>query len=85
MYAEFRGRQVLGFLNDLAQSPRVKIIWVNQDIHQQSMELLGKRLDKGYSLCDAVSFILMREHRITEALTTDRHFVQEGFVRLLDP
>ncbi len=76
---------MLGFLIDLAQSPRVKIIWVNQDIHQQGMELLGNRLDKGYSLCDAVSFILMREHRITEALTTDRHFVQEGFVRLLDP
>jgi uncharacterized protein len=49
------------------------------------MELLGNRLDKNYSLCDAVSFILMREHRINEALTTDKHFVQEGFVRLLDP
>jgi predicted nucleic acid-binding protein len=76
---------VLGFLNDLAKSPRVTVIWVNQDIHQQGMELLGNRLDKGYSLCDAVSFVLMREHQITEALTTDRHFVQEGFVRLLDP
>jgi predicted nucleic acid-binding protein len=25
----------------------------------------------------------MREHRINEALTTDKHFAQEGFVRLL--
>ena len=41
--------------------------------------------DKTYSLCDAVSFLLMRERGITEALTTDRHFEQEGFVRLLQP
>jgi predicted nucleic acid-binding protein len=34
---------------------------------------------------DAVSFVLMRERQILEALTTDKHFVQEGFVRLLDP
>ena len=49
------------------------------------MDLLHKRLDKSYSLCDAVSFVLMRERRILEALTTDKHFVQEGFTRLLEP
>ncbi|WP_289501249.1 hypothetical protein [Gloeocapsopsis sp. IPPAS B-1203] len=41
------------------------------------------RQDKTYSLSDAVSFVLMRQHGITEALTIDRHFEQEGFVRLL--
>lgn len=49
------------------------------------MRFLQGRLDKSYSLCDAVSFLLMREGAITEALTTDRHFDQEGFVRLLKP
>ena len=38
-----------------------------------------------YSLCDAVSFVLMQHYGITEALTTDHHFEQEGFVRLLEP
>ncbi len=42
-------------------------------------------MDKTYSLCDAVSFVLMRLEGITEALTTDHHFEQEGFVRLLKP
>jgi len=36
-----------------------------------------------HSLCDAVSFILMRQCRIHIALTTDRHFEQEGIRRLL--
>ena len=39
--------------------------------------------DKTYSLCDAVSFVLMRGRGMTDALTTDRHFEQEGFRRLL--
>jgi uncharacterized protein len=47
------------------------------------MDLLERRPDKSYSLCDAVSFILMRRRGITEALTTDRHFEQEGLRRLL--
>ena len=43
------------------------------------------RQDKTYSMCDSVSFVLMRQRGITEALTTDRHFEQEGFTRLLQP
>jgi predicted nucleic acid-binding protein len=41
------------------------------------------RQDKSYSLWDAVSFVLMCQRGVTEALTTDRHFEQEGFVKLL--
>jgi predicted nucleic acid-binding protein len=47
------------------------------------MDLLLARHDKTYSLCDAVSFVVMRQHHLAEALTTDHHFEQEGFQRLL--
>lgn len=77
--------EVLGFLTNLILVPRVTVVWVDQALHQRAMTLLHNRLDKDYSLCDAVSFILMREHRINEALTTDKHFAQEGFIRLLTP
>lgn len=43
----------------------------------------GGATGQGYSLCDGLSFCLMRERGLTEALTTDRHFDQEGVVRLL--
>ncbi len=75
----------LKILRDLAGAPRVEIAWVDERLHEAAMALLEARLDKDYSLCDAVSFVLMRERQINEALTTDKHFVQEGFVRLLDP
>lgn len=52
-------------------------------LHREAMALLLARPDKTYSLCDAVSFILMRKGKLVEALTTDHHFEQEGFRRLL--
>ncbi len=78
-------QNVLAFSEEILFDETVEIVWVNRQQHSQAVELLQQRLDKTYSLCDAVSFILMRERRINEALTTDKHFVQEGFVRLLDP
>jgi predicted nucleic acid-binding protein len=55
---------------------------VEKALHQAALALLHARLDKTYSLCDAISFLLMRGRGLSEALTTDRHFEQEGFVRL---
>ncbi len=78
-------KKTLSFLRSLLANPLVEIIWTNQDYYYQAITLLEARLDKTYSLCDATSFVLMREHRIIEALTTDKHFEQEGFIRLLQP
>jgi predicted nucleic acid-binding protein len=58
-------------------------MWVGQKDHWSAMDLLRARPDKNYSLCDAMSFLAMGQHGITEALTTDHHFEQEGFKRLL--
>lgn len=75
----------IAFVVDLLDSREVEVIWVNEVLHRQGLELLQARPDKAYSLCDSVSFLLMRQRGLTEALTTDRHFEQEGFVRLLKP
>ncbi|QDU31240.1 PIN domain protein [Anatilimnocola aggregata] len=76
--------KTLEFVDDIVYDLDVEIVWVDKDLHQRGMALLQSRLDKNYSLCDAISFVLMREKRIEDALTTDRHFEQEGFRRLLD-
>lgn len=43
------------------------------------LELYRERLDKGYSLTDCISTQIMRREKLTEVLTSDRHFEQEGF------
>ncbi len=73
----------LFFLKNLVLLPRLELVWIDEATHQKAMTLIENRLDKSYSLCDAVSFVLMRERHINESLSTDRHFEQEGFIRLL--
>jgi predicted nucleic acid-binding protein len=73
----------LDFCTRLLAHPRLEIVWVEQAIHQDALELLRHRIDKSYSLCDAVSFVLMKRYGIQDALTTDHHFEQEGFIRKL--
>ena len=73
----------LTYMVDLLQNPDIETIWVDEHLHHAAMDLLLARQDKAYSLCDAVSFVLMRQRRIQEALTTDHHFEQEGFRCLL--
>ena len=64
-------------------SPLIDKVWTTESHYIEALTLFKSRQDKSYSLCDAVSFMLMREHGLDKALTTDRHFEQEGFVRLL--
>ena len=73
------------FAADLLDDTEIELVWVGESLHRFALSLLQSRLDKTYSHCDAVSFVLMRLEGITEALTTDHHFEQEGFVRLLKP
>lgn len=75
--------EVLEFVVDLVAAPDIETAWVDEVLHHEAMALLKARPDKTYSLCDAVSFVLMRRQGIQEALSTDRHFEQEGFRKLL--
>lgn len=75
----------LDFSERLVNDGEIEMVWIDELLHRDAINLLRARPDKTYSLCDAVSFVIMRERDITEALTTDRHFEQEGLVRLLVP
>jgi uncharacterized protein len=45
----------------------------------EGLALYKARPDKGYSLTDCISMQAMRREGITDVLTNDRHFEQEGF------
>ena len=81
----FHRVRALDLVAALQDDPTVEIAWTGPAEQKAAIALLRARLDKSYSLCDALSFLLMRERSITDALTTDHHFEQEGFIRLLKP
>ena len=76
-------RLFLDMYRDLADDHRVTIVPPSQDLFEQAIEFYAQRSDKEWSLTDCISFIVMREHRLTDALTADHHFEQAGFTILL--
>ena len=67
----------------LTDTQSVEIVPQTQDQFDEAAALYSSRPDKGWSLTDCASFILMERLNIPEALAHDRDFEQAGFVALL--
>jgi len=76
---------IISAVAGLRSSPKIEIVHIDQMRGEQAWNLLSARPDKLWSLVDCASFVIMQELGITEALTTDHHFEQAGFIRLLKP
>ena len=62
---------------------RFVVVSAATDLLKEGMSLYGQRPDMEWGITDCVSFLVMRQHALTEALTADRHFEQAGFRALL--
>jgi predicted nucleic acid-binding protein len=62
-----------------------EIIPPDKDLFDRGLDLYARRTDKGWSLTDCISFVVMTDRGLTEALTGDHHFEQAGFRALLGP
>ena len=76
-------RLVPQFIRDLEQDPKVRIIRAGSELFQRGLRLYDERPDKEWSLTDCISFVVMKDENIRDALTGDQHFEQAGFVALL--
>jgi predicted nucleic acid-binding protein len=79
----FPRTSIVAFLDDLKSSPYIEVVHVDAVLDEEAWQLLKSRQDKDWSLVDCASFTIMTRRGITEASTTDHHFEQAGFVRLL--
>jgi uncharacterized protein len=70
-------------IQNMVDNETVQIIPQTTASFRDGLSLYRARLDKGYSLTDCVSMQTMRSEGITDALTNDAHFEQEGFRALL--
>ncbi len=70
-------------IDGLRADPNVEIVSLDGRLFNAAYRLFQERPDKEWSLTDCVSFIVMREQRIFQALAADDHFAQAGFVPLL--
>lgn len=57
----------------------VRVILQTHDSFSAGLAFYRARADKGYSLTDCISMQVMRREGLTDVLTSDRHFEQQGF------
>jgi predicted nucleic acid-binding protein len=66
----------------LRANPAVELI-PGDDRLESGLDLYARHPDESWSLTDCISFVVMTERGIIEALTGDHHFEQAGFRALL--
>lgn len=70
-------------LSSLESDPKLRIVSMSPELYATAFELFKNRSDKEWGMIDCVSFVVMKELGLTEALTSDEHLEQAGFVALL--
>ena len=71
------------FAADLASAAQIRIIAASDEWFRRGVDFYRARPDKKWSLTDCLSFEVMRELGVREALTSDQHFTQAGYRALL--
>jgi len=71
-------------LTAIEEDVKIEIVSLSEELYNRGWLLYQERQDKEWSLTDCISFVIMQERGLTEALTTDKHFQQAGFIVLLD-
>jgi predicted nucleic acid-binding protein len=66
-------------LASLEMDESVVITPLSDELYEKALNLFVKRPDKEWGMTDCISFVVMQERGISEALTTDAHFQQAGF------
>jgi len=75
--------EAVRLLGAMEAHSQTEIVPLTEDLYRRALHLYSERPDKNWGLTDCISFVIMRERGITEALTADEHFEQAGFRALL--
>jgi uncharacterized protein len=70
-------------LASLETDPSIEVVMLTNSLYRSAFNLFKQRTDKEWGLVDCISFIVMQDRGITDALTADIHFQQAGFRALL--
>ena len=82
--ASVNDREVFVRLNrQLRSDPKTMIVPAQPALYDAGVRLYTARPDKEWSMTDCISFTIMRQFGITQALTADHHFIQAGYNALL--
>ncbi len=67
------------FIQQSYRTDNIRVVSVDTALLMQAMDLYQARPDKNWGLTDCISFIVMQQQDLADAVTSDRHFLQAGF------
>jgi len=73
----------ISLLTAVENDPKVEVVPLSDDLYRRALEIYRDHVDKEWGLIDCVSFVVMKDEGLIEALTADHHFHQAGFRILL--
>jgi predicted nucleic acid-binding protein len=71
------------WLDQLFSNDSIEIVWMNAERFEEVRRFFTKHADKEWSFTDCFSFCVMRERQISQALASDQHFRQAGYLTLI--
>jgi len=71
------------FVERCYATPNIRVVSVDTTLFRRALDLYRRRADKTWGLTDSISFVVMQDQGLVDALTTDEHFRQAGFRALL--
>jgi predicted nucleic acid-binding protein len=71
------------FAQQCYDTPNIRVVSVDTALLQRALDLYRARPDKEWGLTDCISFVVMQDERLTDAITSDSHFQQAGYRALL--
>jgi len=71
------------FFERIHQQPSTIVVPASRQLLEEGVHLYRYRRDKDWPLTDCISFMVMDDEMIRDALTGDQHFEQAGFTALL--
>lgn len=71
------------FINQCYATPNIHVVPVDTKLLNRALDLYDERADKEWGLTDCLSFVVMSDQSLTDAMTPDRHFLQAGFRALM--
>ncbi|MEO0375355.1 MAG: PIN domain-containing protein [Cyanobacteria bacterium P01_A01_bin.17] len=71
------------FIQQCYRTDNIRVVSVDTALLTQALDLYQSRVDKDWGLTDCLSFVVMQQQDLVDAVTSDRHFRQAGFQILM--
>ena len=76
-------REAVEIIEQFLAAEEVEVVHLTPQLFEQGFALYKTHQDKAWGLVDCISFVVMREAGVSQALTFEQHFVQAGVQALM--